>query len=183
MLLVFTLAAVFWFWPGATRIPLSDGRTLVIAAVTCGVEHSHTVPATWRSLRNQFIVKAPYSPILKYRTEEPSIVLWFDDPAVLSLYRIVLVDRDGQPWRATRGKISNDGCLRVFPLIGDEARLRVEVRDPADELLGTGTIPVPRSNSTTTGAAGTASSTGGPVSSTPAAAGRSREGSAGLPDR
>lgn len=140
MLLV-AIVALSWLWPRPTRIPLSDGGTLEIAAVTTGVTHSHAVPMTWRSLRNQFSAKSPYRPIQTYTTEEPSIVVWFDDPMTFGQFRVELIDRHGERWTRTRGKIFRDGCLWAFPLIEVDQALRVEVRNEAKELLGSGTIP------------------------------------------
>lgn len=140
-MLLLAIVAISWLWPRPTRIPLSDGGTLEIAAVTTGVTHSHAVPMTWRSLRNQFTVKSFYRPIQTYTTEKPTIVLWLDDPMAFSPYRLELVDRHGKRWTMDRGKISNDGCLWAFPLIEVDQALRVEVRNEAKELLGSGTVP------------------------------------------
>ena len=142
--LLLAIVAIYWFWPRPIRIPLRDGRTLEIAAITTGVKHSHPVPMSWRSVRNQFTAKSPYRPIQTYITHQPAIVLWLDDPMLFGQYQFVLIDRHGRRSTMIRGKVCNDGCLWAFPLIEEDQVLQVEVVNEAKELVGSGTIPFSR---------------------------------------
>ena len=142
--LLLAIVTICWLWPRSIRIPLSDGNTLEIAAITTGVTHSHPVPVMWRSVRNQFIAKSPYRPVQTYTTPEPMTVLWLDDPMLFGLYRIELIDCRGHRLTMVRGKISNDGCLWAYPAIETDQMLQVEVRSEKGKLLGRREVPFRR---------------------------------------
>ncbi len=139
LLLIGVVTALLWSRP--IRIPLKDGTTLTIAAITVGTEHSRPESFTWRRLLTQISRRTWGWPTRFIGTPQPFTVLWFDDPKMLEKRRLVLVDRHGWRWNSETEMQAVGASEAYYLPIETDGTARVEVWDQ-EELVGASVIPL-----------------------------------------
>ncbi len=141
LLLVGVLLIYQWMRPRPIHVPLSDGTTLTISAITTGTEHFRSAPITWRQLKAQFAAGRWEWPRSKLQTPQPALVLWFDGPDTTSLMEMTLVDRNGWQWNIDSGSGNPMGSMRSFRQIETDGTARLEFRG-AKDLRGSTVLPL-----------------------------------------
>lgn len=141
LLLVGVLLIYQWMRPRPIHVPLSDGTTLTISAITTGTEHFRSAPITWRQLKAQFAAGRWEWPRSKLQTPQPALVLWFDGPDTTSLMELTLVDRNGWRWNIDSGSGNPMGSMRSFRQIETDGTARLEFRG-AKGLRGSTVLPL-----------------------------------------
>ena len=127
LLLVVSLLIYQWVRSRPIRIPLEDGTTLTISAITTGTDHSRPLPFTWQRLKSQIALGRWGWTSAYVQTSRPSTVLWFDGQAMTGDHKLVLVDRHGWRWGLETGSGTATGSMRVFQQIETDGSARIEV--------------------------------------------------------
>ncbi len=155
MLLFAVLVGTFLLRSRPIRIPLADGTTLTISAITTGTLHSRPEPISWQAFRKQFATRRWGWPAESVQMPEPCVMLWIDDPKGVSDRGLTLVDRHGWRWPLSTGFGAGGNYQACFQPVETDgtARLEVSVRDPVlgtDRLVGTAVLPLPTAVPVTT---------------------------------
>lgn len=140
LLLIGVFTAVLW--PRPIRIPLKDGTTLTIAAITVGVEHSRPEPLTWGAIRGQIARRQWGWPAQTITMPEYCVVLWGENTTASTMPSVTLVDRYGWRWLSSSAHGGRSGFQFMFPPIETGGSARVEVLG-TDGLLGVGVVSIP----------------------------------------
>lgn len=128
--------------PRPIRIPLADGTTLSISAITTGTLHSRPEPISWKAFRTQVAARKWGWPTLSLQTSEPYVMLWIDGLSRGEPRHLTLVDRHGWRWGVSSGFPSGGPDFASFPPIETDGTARLEVHGE-NGLLGTAVIPLP----------------------------------------
>lgn len=141
VLLLLGMVTAF-LWPRPIRVPLKDGTTLTIAAITVGTEHSRPVPLGWGRIWSQIAQRQWRWPAQTMTMPDSGVMLWFDGKP-FEKRGLVLIDRHG--WRSPPVSGSGDqlGQQWVFRPIETDGTARVEVIGHDGVVQGTAVIPVP----------------------------------------
>ena len=140
LLLIGIVTAVLW--PRPIRIPLKDGTTITIAAITVGTKHSRPEPLTWARVWGQITRRQWSWPAQTITMPDPGVMLWFDGKP-FERRGLVLIDRHG--WRSppVSGGADQLGQQWAFRAIETDGTARVEVIGQDGVVQGTAVIPIP----------------------------------------
>lgn len=141
-LLLAILAGMFLLRPRPIRIPLKDGTTLTISAITSGTLHSRPEPISWQAFRKQLATRKWGWPAESVQMPEPCVMLWTEHPKGADIGNLILVDRHGWRWRSSMSFGSKGGFQICFPLIETDGTARFEVQEQ-DQLVGAAVLPLP----------------------------------------
>lgn len=139
LLLIGVVTALLWSRP--IRIPLSDGTTLTIAAITVGTEHRRPEPISWRAFRTQIAQRRWGWPARIVTVPDPCVMLWFDDAKLLDGRSVRLVDRHGWWWPNSMGSGDGKTYQAGYHPIETDGTARLEVHGK-EGLLGETVIPL-----------------------------------------
>lgn len=140
--LLFVVVLGVFLWPRPIRIPLKDGTTITIAAITVGTNHSRPVPLTWAGVWGQITRRQWGWPATTIMKRAPGVMLWFDGKP-LEKRGLVLIDRHGWRWYPPSGGGDQYGQHWVFHPIETDGTAQVEVFGHDGVVQGTAVIPVP----------------------------------------
>lgn len=140
MLLIGVVTAALW--PRPIQIPLEDGTTLTIAAITVGTEHSRPAILTWARVWGQITRGQWEWPAQTITKRTPGVMLWFHGKPP-ERWRPVLIDRYGWRWDSSSGSSDQYSRQCVFRPIETDGTARVEVLGEDGVVHGTAVIPLP----------------------------------------
>lgn len=140
-LLLVVVLGVF-LWPRPIRIPLKDGTTITIAAITVGTKHSRPDRLTWARVWSQITRWQWRWPAQTITMPDPGVMLWFDGKP-FEKRGLVLIDRHGWRWYPPSGGGDQYGQHWVFHPIETDGTAQIEVLGHDGVVLGTAVIPVP----------------------------------------
>lgn len=139
--LVVVVAAIL-FWPRRSiSIPLTDGTTLKVAAITTGNDHHRAWPLSPRTVLGQIAMREWRWPVETIRFAGPRTVLWFDDESSKSR-TLMLTDQHGWRWAVGSDYALRLGMQRSSAVIESGPGL-LEVFDHDRQRLGSADISIP----------------------------------------